>query len=98
MARLIWSPRALKDLNDICEYIARDSEKYARVFAERAVEAAEASREYPDAGSIVPEHDRKDLRERLVYNYRVIYRFTNELVELVTICHGARTLHRIRDN
>ncbi len=38
MARLIWSPEAADDLEEICEYIARDSEHYARVFAGQVIE------------------------------------------------------------
>ena len=41
MARLIWSPKAADDLEEICEYIARDSEHYARVFARHVIELAE---------------------------------------------------------
>jgi plasmid stabilization system protein ParE len=29
MVELIWSPRAFRDLEEICEYIAIDSDRYA---------------------------------------------------------------------
>jgi hypothetical protein len=32
------------------------------------------------------------LRERLIYNYRTIYRLRDDLVEKVCIAHGARLL------
>lgn len=32
-AKVIWSPRAVTDLEDTCNYIARDSQRYASVFA-----------------------------------------------------------------
>lgn len=92
MAFLIWSPRSIRDLEDICEYIGRDSEHYARTFAEQVVDLVERIPDQPRAGSMVPEYERDDLRERFLYNYRIIYRLRGENIELVTICHGARLL------
>ncbi|MGQ0636785.1 MAG: type II toxin-antitoxin system RelE/ParE family toxin [Planctomycetaceae bacterium] len=92
MARLIWSPRALRDLEEICEFIARDSEKYARVIAGRVVEIVERLPTHPRAGSIVPEYDRDDLRERILYSYRIVYRLRDDAIEVVSIVHGARML------
>jgi len=49
MAKLIWSRRALADLQGICEYIARDSDRYAKLFAERVIRSVDS----------IPEHYRK---------------------------------------
>lgn len=92
MAQLRWSPRAAQDLEDICEYIGKGSEHYARVFARQVIALVESIPSHPCAGSIVPEYDRQDLRERVLHNYRVIYRLRGGFVEIVAICHGARLL------
>jgi toxin ParE1/3/4 len=92
MAQLIWSPRALRDLQDICEYLARSSDRYARLFAEQVVALIESLPEQPRLGGIVPEYDRDDIRERLFHNYRIIYRLRGGVVEVVSISHGARLL------
>ncbi len=92
MAKLIWSPRALNDLDATCEYIARDSEKYAYLFAQRIVALIEAIPRNPLLGAVVAEYNREDLRERLFQNYRIVYRVFAGGVELVTITHGARLL------
>lgn len=92
MADVVWSPQAQHDLDGICEFIARDSEKYARVVAARVIEIASRLGENPEAGSIVPEYNRDDLRERFLYNYRIVYRTLGTGVEVVTIVHGARLL------
>lgn len=92
MARLTWSPRATQDLEETCEYIARSSERYARVFAQRVVGLVETIPDHPRAGAIVPEYDREDLRERIFHGYRIIYRLQGDDVEVVSICHGARRL------
>ncbi len=92
MARLIWSPRAIQDLTDICDYIALDSEQYARLFAERVVGIVESIPNHPKLGAKVPEYDRDDLRERIFQNYRIVYRLSPELIEVVSIVLGARLL------
>jgi len=92
MAKLIWSPRALDDLDSACEYIARDSEKYACLFAERVVALIETIPQHPLLGAAVPEYNREDLRERLFQNYRIVYRVSPDRVEVVSITHGARLL------
>src|SRR5262245_385470 len=92
MARLIWSPRAVADLEDICEYIARSSDRYASVFAEQVVALIESIPQHPRMGSVVTEYNRDDLRERLFHNYRIIYRLRGSDVQVVSICHGAKLL------
>lgn len=93
MGRLIWSPRAADDLEEICDYIARDSARYAAIVAGRIVAAVEKIPTFPKAGRIVPEKGDPNVRERIVGNFRVIYRLKEGAVEVVTICHGARRLH-----
>ena len=92
MVKLVWSPTAIADLNDICAYIARDSEYYARLFAQQLTATVETIATFPQAGRIVPEFQRQDLRERLFQNYRIVYRVKPGSVEIVAIVHGARLI------
>jgi plasmid stabilization system protein ParE len=92
MAEVRWSRQAADDLEAICEYIARDSEEYARAFAERIVEVTKAIPLHPRSGRVVPEFGRPEIREKIVGNYRIIYRLHRDAVEIVTIIHGARLL------
>jgi len=94
MAQLTWAPSAAKDVDDICEYVARNSSEFARVFAQEVVALAESIVEQPRLGGAVPEYDQEDIRERLLHNYRVIYRLRGEDVEVVAVIHGARRLPR----
>jgi len=94
MAQLIWSPRAVQDLQDACEYIARTSDRYARVFAEQVVSLIESIPEQPYLGGMVPEYEREEIRERLYHNYRIIYRLRDDVFEVVAITHGAQLLPR----
>jgi len=90
MVRIIWSPDAAADLEDICDYIAKDSEHYARVFAQEVINAIERLLLFPESGRIVPEYNQKDMREIIFQNYRIVYRIKSDAVEIVTITHGAR--------
>ncbi len=92
MAQLVWSPSALTDLAEVCDYIGRDSEHYAKLFAERVFSAAEMLVLFPESGRIVPEYDRRDLRELLFQNYRIVYRVKGSEVQIAAVVHGARLL------
>ena|SRR5437764_107914 len=94
MARVSWSPDAVRDVEGICEYIERSSPEYARVIARELVALGEAIAQQPRLGAVVPEYEREDIRERLLHNYRVIYRLRGGGVEVVTVVHGARRLPR----
>ena len=92
MAEVTWSPRAILELEDICHYIANDSQYYAALFAQRIINLVENIHDFPLAGRIVPEYQRDNLRERLFQNYRVVYRISQYKIEIVSIVHGARLL------
>jgi len=40
----------------------------------------------------VPEFDDKNLRERFVYSYRIIYRIEDHTVTIAAVIHGRRML------
>ena len=92
MVKLIWSPRAFRDLEEICDYIAQDSDRYAYVVAEGVVSVIESISANPLWGAIVPEYNREELRERHFQSYRIVYRVSPDLVEIVTIIPAARML------
>jgi len=90
-----WSPAATEDLESIAEYIARDSEFYARAVVAEVLAVSRSIREFPLIGRIVPEigHDR--IRERLVYSYRLIYRIEPHRILVVAVIHGKRLLENV---
>ncbi|MBW6517650.1 MAG: type II toxin-antitoxin system RelE/ParE family toxin [ANME-2 cluster archaeon] len=92
MARIIWSPNASDDLESICEFIAIDSEYYARSFAKGIIKAIERLIVFPESGRIVPEYNLNNIREIIYQNYRIVYRIKSDIIEIVTIVHGARLL------
>ena len=69
-----------------------DSEHYARIFVQRVIVIVESIPNFPNIGRIVPEYQKKDLRERIFQNYRIIYRIKPEAIEIVAVIHSARLL------
>lgn len=93
--KIKWSPRAVSNLDEICDYIAGDSDYYARLFAKRIIAIVKDIPQFPRAGRIVPEYKDENLREKIYQDYRIVYRLKNDAVEIVAICHGAKPLEDI---
>jgi plasmid stabilization system protein ParE len=92
MVEIRWTSQAADDLEAIAEYIAIDSEHYARLVVIEIVTAVELLAILPERGRVVPEIRRPDIRELLVGSYRLIYRYRDNCVEMLTVYHGARLL------
>lgn len=90
-----WSPRAADNFEEICNYIARDSELYAALFAKKINVIVKAIPEFPQSGRVVPEYGDENLREKIYKNYRIVYRLKKKFIEIVAICHGAKVLNDI---
>jgi len=63
-SRIIWSPRATSHLEGICEYIAKDSLMYSRIFAQQVTSIVKNIPQFPKSGRIVPEYDDPNIREK----------------------------------
>jgi len=92
-----WSPEAAEDLELIAEYIARDSEFYARAVVTEVLSVSRTIREFPLIGRIVPEIGDEHIRERFIYSYRLVYRIETERILVVAVIHGKRLLENISE-
>lgn len=92
MGRLIWTVQAVEDVEAICDFIAKDSVTYARLFAKDILQAVKRLSKFPKSGRIVPEFSNKSIREIILGNYRIIYRIKNNIIEILTVYHSARLL------
>ncbi len=93
MAEVRWTSQALDDLESVCRYIERDSPRVAEAFAGRVFGLTDQLELFLRSGRILPELEREDIRELIVFNYRVIYLLTpDEVVHVLTVRHGARLL------
>jgi len=85
-----WSLPARNDLKQIHDYIAKDSRYYARNVIQEIVAKTEALTELPEIGRTVPEIRDQNIRELIVYSYRLIYEISEFGVEILAIIHGRR--------
>ena len=63
MVEIKWTTQAIDDLNNIAEFISKDSRKYARLFIEKIFDRSEILITHPKSGRIVPEVKDQNIRE-----------------------------------
>ena len=90
--RIVWSSRAAQDPDSIVDYIAADSPAYAGVVLKSIVNQTRILARFPQAGRKVPEFDDENIRELVVYSYRIIYRLQPDEALIVAVIHGKRVL------
>jgi toxin ParE1/3/4 len=90
--RIVWSRRAVQDLDTLTAYIAADSPAYAGVVLKNIVNQTRILARFPRAGRRVPEFDDENVRELIVYSYRIIYRLQADEALIVAVIHGKRIL------
>ena len=89
---IFWTPIAVQDLRDICEFISRDNPVAAQRMGEELIKQAEAMSLFPQSGRVVPEKKNPLIRETIVGSYRIIYQLdeANKIIALARIWHSAR--------
>ena len=92
MAKVVWSPRAIKDIKEIAEFIAKDSLQYAKAQTRLFIEEGESLESHPYQGRVVPEIQVSNIRQLLCGHYRIIYEVSEKTVGILTVHHQARLL------
>jgi toxin ParE1/3/4 len=91
---IVWSEPAVDDLEAAVEFIAKDSDAYARSLAQLAVDAAESLRRFPNRGHRLPDPKLARFRELIIGSYRLVYLVERKRVLIVAVLHGHRALRR----
>lgn len=92
MAEIIWSPQSINDLEDIGNFIAKDSLRYAQSTVENILNQVELLKQFPQFGRVVPEMGIETIREIRYKAYRIIYQLTDNRIEILTVVHSSRLL------
>lgn len=91
MVEVKWTPQAIQDIDNISSYIAKDSNKYAKIQAKRFFEFVEILEKFPKTGRIVPEINSSQIRELILGNYRIVYKIISlKRIDILAIHHSAR--------
>jgi addiction module RelE/StbE family toxin len=95
MVQIKWLKDAKYDLQEIYDYISKDSERYAERQVERILERTWVLKKQIESGKQVEEINRKDIRELIEGRYRIIYRIVSKtMVHILMIHHSSRDLSR----
>ncbi len=93
IGRLRKTDRAERDINNISDWIARDSESAAEKWLEELDEKLKVVATMPGIGT-----DRSDLRKGLrsyaFDNYLIFFKPTKSGVDIIRVIHGARDYRR----
>lgn len=90
--KVIWTPEAQGHLDGIYQYLSRDAPFYASAIVDKLTRRSQQLVTHPRSGRVVSLYGDRDLREMVVYPYRLIYRVVIDRIYVVAVFHGARQL------
>ncbi|VAW67821.1 hypothetical protein MNBD_GAMMA10-3101 [hydrothermal vent metagenome] len=90
--KIIWSPLAVDQVRDIASYIALDKPTVAIQWAEKMFDSVEILANFPKSGRIVSEINRKEIRELIQGNYRIIYKIKPAEILVLVVKSGRQKL------
>jgi plasmid stabilization system protein ParE len=98
MVKVIWTDSAIQDLNDIAEYIAKDSVRYAEITVQRLFTSVDILETHPKAGKVVPEFENEFIRELIRGSFRIIYHIFDDFrIDIITVHNCARVIGNTYD-
>ncbi len=83
--KVIWSPLAIDRVGEIAEYIANDNPNAAEKWILKIFTQTERLGDFPQSGNNIKETPRKNIRELISGNYRIIYRVELRQVSILTV-------------
>jgi len=93
--KITWSPLAVDQVRDTASYIALDKPTVAIQWAEKIFDSVEILLDFPESGRIVSEINRKEIRELIQGNYRIIYKIKAKKI-LVLVVQNSR--QKLKEN
>lgn len=93
MINIHWSNKVFDDILSIKEHLSHSSEVLGEIFVDKVFEKVELLKTFPRMGKMVEEFNRKDIRELIFKQYRIVYRIKNEeRITILTIQHSSRPM------
>ncbi len=92
MRKVVFSPEAIADLEDIWLYIAQDSPAHADNFLDqRYILCNDNLAAFPEIGTGRAYLDR-EISAFPYKNHMIYYRYNTSLIEIIRVLHGSRDL------
>lgn len=92
MAQIKWSEPALKDLNEISEYIALDKPNAAKKLVQEVFKSVRRLKDFPESGKVPIELEDSRYREVIVGPCRVFYRVEDNIALVLYVMRSERAL------
>jgi len=95
---IVWAGIARSDLWDIVDHIADDRPTTALQILGKIEERVTGLKDFPERGRIVPEFERVGIlqyRELIIKPWRVIYRFNETQVVVLSVLDGRRNVEDV---
>jgi toxin ParE1/3/4 len=89
---VVLSPNAIRDLDSIHRYIAKDNPGRADTFVDELYIAAQSLSENGPRHAIVPRFKLLGIRSVSYRRYLILYQIVGETVGVLRVVHGARDL------
>jgi toxin ParE1/3/4 len=83
--KIIWSPLAIERLEEISDFISYGKPSAAAKWMDSIFARIDLLKSNPAMGRHVPEIDAPSIRDLIFGNYRIIYRFADGLIRILTI-------------
>ena len=98
MVKVVWTDSAIFDLNEIGEFIARDSERYAQLTVERLFNSVDILEDHPRSGKMVPEFENDAIRELIRINFRIVYHIVDDFrIDIISVHRCERLIENALD-
>ncbi len=90
--RVEWTGNAIAQLQGIHDYIAKDSDFFAKRMVDRLTSRSVQIQDHPFSGQMVPEFGNESIREVIEGPFRIIYQPLGSVLFVLGVIHGARIL------
>lgn len=93
MVEINWTQQSIDDIENVAQFIAKDSHRFAQIQTERFFEYTVILEKHPRAGKMVPEINKSNIRELILGNYRIVYKIiSSKKIDILSIHHSAMLL------
>jgi addiction module RelE/StbE family toxin len=91
MAEVIWTIKAVEQVEQIGSFIEKDSPFQARRVVQLIIKETRKLRQHTRIGKMIPEVQEDRYREIRVFSYRILYKILGEnRIAIVGVVHGQR--------
>ena len=95
MAEVIWTIKAVEQVEQIGSFIEKDSPFQARRVVQLIIKETRKLKDHARIGKMIPEVQEDRYRQLRVFSYRILYKILDEnRIAVIGVVHGHRLFDR----